>query len=121
GLNDVRVVSAKSGKVIQTIPLAGASGGIAIGGGRAFLSGLQNSTNKGTTRPSLPGGGGDVIHVFKISKANGKGKETGQIAVPPPAGSPLPEDFPFHASKALSYPEHLAASADGKTLLVPLG
>jgi DNA-binding beta-propeller fold protein YncE len=121
GLNDVRIVSAKTGAVIQTLPLPGASGGIAIGGGRAFVSGLQNSTNKGTSRSDLPGGAGDVIHVFKYSKASGKATETGQIAVPPPPGTAGPEDFPIHANKALSYPEHLAATPDGKTLLVPLG
>jgi YVTN family beta-propeller protein len=121
GLNDVRIVSVTTGKVIQTIPLPGASGGVAIGGGRAFVSGLQNSTNKGTSRADLPGGGGDVIHVFKYSKSSGQATETGQIAVPPPSGTPGPEDFPIHANKPLSYPEHLAASADGKTLLVPLG
>jgi DNA-binding beta-propeller fold protein YncE len=121
GLNDIRIVSVKTAKVVQIVPLPGASGGIAIGGGRAYVSGLQNSTNKGTSRPDLPGGGGDVIHVFKYSKASGKATETSQIAVPPPAGTPGPEDFPLHASKARSYPEHLAASRDGKTLLVPLG
>ncbi|MFL5779989.1 MAG: bifunctional YncE family protein/alkaline phosphatase family protein, partial [Thermoleophilaceae bacterium] len=45
---------------------------------------------------------------------------TRQIGVPPPEGAPPVEDFPLHRSP-LSYPEHLAVSGDGKTLLVPLG
>jgi len=122
GLNDARIVSVKTGKVIQTIPLPGASGGIAIDprGGKAYISGLANSTNKGTSRPKLPGGQGDVIHVFRYSTTTGKATEIDQISVPPPPGAPLVEDFPVHHGQ-LSYPEHLAISDSGRTLLVPLG
>src|SRR5213596_2228376 len=40
GLNDVRIVSTKTAKVVQIVPLPGASGGVAIdpGGGRAYVS-----------------------------------------------------------------------------------
>src|SRR3954470_10864273 len=71
GFNDIRVVSVKSAKVVQTIPLPGASGGIVIDrkGRRAYVSGLANSTNLETSEPSLPGGQGDVIHVFSISSS----------------------------------------------------
>ncbi|MFL5781202.1 MAG: YncE family protein, partial [Thermoleophilaceae bacterium] len=122
GLNDVRIVRVKNPKVVQTIPLPGASGGVTIdpNGGKAYVSGLADSTNKGTSRPKLPGGQGDVIHVFSYSKITGRAKETRQIGVPPPEGAPPVEDFPLHRSP-LSYPEHLAVSGDGKTLLVPLG
>jgi YVTN family beta-propeller protein len=122
GFNDVRIVSVSTRKVIQVIPLPGASGGVAIDprGGRAYVSGLANTPNKGVSRPKLPGGGGDVIHVFKYSKTTGKAKETGQIGVPPQPGAPKVEDFPIQRSP-IAYPMHLAVAGDGKTLLVPLG
>ena len=66
GFNDIRIVSVKSAKVLQVIPLPGASGGVVIdrSGKHAYVSGLANSTNLETSRPNLPGGQGDVIHVF---------------------------------------------------------
>ncbi len=83
GFNDVRIVSVKSAKVVQTIPLPGASGGVVIDrkGKRAYVSGLANSTNLETSQPNLLGGTGDVIHVFSIS-SSGKATETGQLPVP---------------------------------------
>jgi DNA-binding beta-propeller fold protein YncE len=122
GLNDLRIVSVKTAKVVQVVPLPGASGGVAIDphGGKAYVSGLADSTNKVTSRPKLPGGKGDVIHVFSYSKTTGKASETGRIAVPPPPGAPLVEDFPIHRAP-IAYPEHLAITSSGNTLLVPLG
>src|SRR3989442_8306217 len=47
GLNDVRIVSVRTGKVVQVIALPGASGGVAIDprGGRAYVPGLSNTPN----------------------------------------------------------------------------
>jgi DNA-binding beta-propeller fold protein YncE len=122
GLNDVRIVSMKTAKVVQVLPLPGASGGVAIAprGGQAYVSGLKDSTNQGTTRPDLPGGTGDTVHVFSYSKATGQATETGQIAVPPSADADPPQDFPIPLTKPAGYPLHLAISPNGKTLLVPL-
>ena len=121
GFNDVRIVSVKSAKVVQTIPLPGASGGVVIDrkGKRAYVSGLANSTNLETSRPNLPGGTGDVIHVFGIS-SSGKATETGQLPVPAPADADPPNDFPLPAAKKIGYPEFLDVSPNGKTLVVPL-
>jgi YVTN family beta-propeller protein len=121
GLNDIRIVSAKSAKVVQTIPLPGASGGVVIdpAGKRAYVSGLANSTNLETSRPNLPGGSGDVVHVFSL-KRNGRATETGQIAVPPPADAQPPGDFPLPSTKRIGYPEYLGISPNGRTLVVPL-
>jgi YVTN family beta-propeller protein len=121
GLNDIRIVSVSGAKVVQTIPIAGASGGIVIDhkGKHAYVSGLANSTNQETSRPALPGGGGDVVHVFSLSKS-GKATETGQLPVPPPADADLPNDFPLPAAKRIGYPEYLDVSPNGKTLVVPL-
>src|SRR5438132_679926 len=44
---------------------------------------------------------------------------SGLIAVPPPAGTPPPQAFPPTAV-TLSWPDRLAVSPDGATLLVPL-
>ncbi len=122
GANDVRIVDLRHAKVVQTIALPGASGGIAIArNGRAYVSGLQDTQNKGVSRPDLPGGKGDVVHVFRYSRKTGRAKETGQISVAPPASVAPPQDFPIPLAKPLGYPEHLAVSPDGRTLLVPLG
>jgi DNA-binding beta-propeller fold protein YncE len=122
GANDVRIVSTRTARVIQTIPLPGASGGIAIAarGRRAYVSGLKNSTNKGTTRPDLPGGEGDVVHEFTWSPTSGRARELGRLPVRPPKGAAPPQDFPVPATKPSSYPEYLAVSPDGRRLLVPL-
>src|SRR3954470_22570260 len=121
GFNDVRIVSVKSAKVVQTIPLPGASGGVVIDrkGKRAYVSGLANSTNLETSRPSLPGGAGDVIHVFRLAKS-GKATETGQLPVPAPADAEPPNDFPLPSAKKIGYPEYLDVTPNGKTLVVPL-
>ena len=123
GNNDVQIVSVKTAKVIQVLPLPGASGGIAIDprGGKAYVSGLKNSENLGTTRPDLPGGTGDVMHVFTYSRSSGHAKETGQIAVPPTPTAAPPQDFPLPLTKPAAYPEHPGISSDGRTLVVPLG
>ena len=123
GLNDVRILTTgKHARVIQRLPLPGASGGIVIDprGGKAYVSGLANSTNKGTSRPKLPGGEGDVIHVFNYSRTTGRAHEKRLIKVPTPPGAPAVEDFPAHRGP-ISYPEHLAITSDGRRLLVPLG
>jgi YVTN family beta-propeller protein len=121
GVNDVRIVSVKSAKVVQTIALAGASGGVVIDrkGKHAYVSGLANSTNLETSRPDLPGGTGDVIHVFSIS-SSGKATETGQLPVPAPADAEPPNDFPLPSATKIGYPEFLDISPNGKTLVVPL-
>jgi YVTN family beta-propeller protein len=121
GFNDIRIVSVKSAKVVQTIPLPGASGGVVIDrkGKRAYVSGLPNSTNLETSRPNLPGGKGDVIHVFALAKS-GKATETGQLAVPAPADAEPPNDFPLPSSRKIGYPEYLDISPNGRTLVVPL-
>jgi DNA-binding beta-propeller fold protein YncE len=122
GANDVRIVDVRTAKVVQTLPLPGASGGVAIArNGTAFVSGLKNTANLGVSRPDLPGGGGDVVHVYSYAKTSGIAKETRTISVAPPSGTAPPQDFPIPETKPLGYPEHLAVTPDGRTLLVPLG
>ena len=123
-LNDIRIVSVaiRHPRVIQILPLPGASGGIAIDGNRSrvYVSGVADSTNADQRRPGLPGRGGDVIHVFSYSRRAGLAKETGTIAVPPPASAPIPQSFPPNEIGRESWPDRLAISPNGRTLLVPL-
>ena len=123
-LNDVRIVDValKHPRVIQTLPLPGASGGIAIDGkrGLAYVSGIADSSDTDQMRPRLPGRAGDVIHVFRYNRRTGRASETGTIAVPPPAFAPVPQSFPPKKSGRQSWPDRLAVSPNGRTLLVPL-
>ncbi len=123
-LNDLRIVAIgrKHPRVIQILPLPGASGGIAIDGkrSRVYVSGVPDSTNTDQRRPGLPGRGGDVIHVFRYNNHSGIATETGTIAVPPPTSAPIPQSFPPQKSGHESWPDRLAVSPDGQTLLVPL-
>ncbi|MHB8658107.1 MAG: beta-propeller fold lactonase family protein [Solirubrobacteraceae bacterium] len=123
-LNDVRIVSVdgKRPRMIEVLALPGASGGIAIDPARplVYVSGVSDSRNLDERRLGLPGRGGDVIHVFGYDRRRGRAREVGTIAVPPPAGAPVPENFPPKTAGRTSWPDRLAISADGRTLLVPL-
>jgi DNA-binding beta-propeller fold protein YncE len=123
-LNDVRIVAVTPHhpRVIQVLPLPGASGGIAIDARHkvVYVSGVADSTNRDERRPKLRGRVGDVIHVFHYRSRTGRARETGTIAVPPPSSAKPPENFPPQTSGTLSWPDRLAVSSDGRTLLVPL-
>jgi DNA-binding beta-propeller fold protein YncE len=123
-LNDIRIVAvtARHPRVIQTLPLPGASGGIAIDSAhlRVYVSGLADSSDTDEMRPGLPGRGGDVIHVFSYNGRTGHARETGVIAVPPPSTAPVPQAFPPQNTGRESWPDRLAISPNGNTLLVPL-
>jgi DNA-binding beta-propeller fold protein YncE/phospholipase C len=123
GFNDIRIVSVRTGRIVQIVPLPGASGGIAMDPTQpvAYVSGVADSEHKDQQRPGAPGRQGDVLHVFHYTKA-GTATETGTIPVPPPSDSPDPQNFPptDTVGKKVSWPDRLAVSRDGRTLLVPL-
>jgi DNA-binding beta-propeller fold protein YncE len=121
-LNDIRIVSVLHPKVVQVLPLPGASGGIAIDRSQpvVYVSGIKDSSDTDQERPGLPGGAGDVIHVFRYDRHTGRAAETGTIAVPPPSSAPFPQAFPPSPGHRVSWPDRLAVSPDGRTLLVPL-
>jgi DNA-binding beta-propeller fold protein YncE len=122
-LNDIRIVSvANKPRVIQILPLPGASGGIAIDRTQplVYVSGVADSTNTDERRLGLPGRKGDVIHVFRYDERRGRAAETGTIDVPPPSFAPFPQNFPPTNFHHLSWPDRLVISPDGHTLLVPL-
>jgi DNA-binding beta-propeller fold protein YncE len=135
GFNDIRIVSVADHSVVQTIPIPGASGGIAMDPRRpvAYVSGVADSSDSSEQRKGLPGEDGDVVQVLRYDPSTGQAQYQSPIAVPPPPGSPIPQgiasvpglagppqSFPPTNTQRLSWPDRLAVSPDGGTLLVPL-
>jgi DNA-binding beta-propeller fold protein YncE/phospholipase C len=121
GRNDIRIVNLHTARVVQTVRLPGASGGIAMdpSSNTAYVSGLPDSDHKDEAVPNAPGRQGDVVHVFTYA-STGKATFKGLIGVPPPSDAPTPQDFPPTNLAKMSWPDRLAVSRDGKRLLVPL-
>src|SRR3954452_16239157 len=77
GPNDVRIVSVRTGKVLQTLPLPGASGGIAMDPSKplVYVSGVHDSDHQlEKSPPGTPGSEGDVVHVFSYDTRFGRAK-----------------------------------------------
>ena len=122
GHNDIRIVSVANKKVVQVVPLPGASGGIAMNPKDpiAYVSGVADSEHLDQQEPGLPGREGDVIHVFRYDRTTGHATFQRLIHVPPPGDAPPTQTFPPNDATQLSWPDRLAVSPDGSTLLVPL-
>jgi YVTN family beta-propeller protein len=121
GSDDVRVVEVESGSIVQTLPLPGCYGGIAIApdGLHAYVSG--EPTGSSPTEGSTQGNQGDVVHVFSIEPANGTGTELSPIVLPETkGGSGRVNSLPPAEGAGTANPEGLAVSPDGKTLVVAL-
>ena len=124
------------GRVVETHPMPGASGGIAMAPDNktAYVSGTPETGGDcgpedagcyATYGPfqspkDTPGKKGDVIHVFEYDGVTGRAKRTGLIEVPPPPGAPPIQTFPPTRTDRMSWPRDLAVSRDGKTLLAAL-
>src|SRR3954451_5933055 len=122
GLHDGRIVSVRPGKVLQTLPIPGGSGGIAMDPRRplVYVSGVHDSSHElEKSPPGTPGIEGDVIHVFSYSPRYGVAQFEKLIRVPPPSDAPAAQDFP-PATNKIAWPDRLAVSPDGSRLLVPL-
>jgi YVTN family beta-propeller protein len=135
GRNDVRIVDLAARRVVQVLPIPGASGGIVMDPNKpvAYVSGVADSSHKDQQRPTLAGREGDVIQVFRYDPSSGTAGFERTMPVPPPAGSPIPQgivdvpglegppqNFPPTNTKRTSWPDRLAVSGDGTKLLVPL-
>ena len=118
--NDIRIVDTASKQVVQTIALAGASGGIALDSAHrlAYVSGVTYSRWE-PSRMTLPGAAGNCILVYSWAAADGQATFVRVIPVPPPPGAHMAQAFP-PANYPDSWPQKLAISADGSRLLVPL-
>ena len=123
--NDVRIVDTATRRVCQTLQLPGASGGVALDSahGLAYVSGLANSRWT-PSLDDLPGGSGDVVHVFSWTRTCGQAEFVRTIAVPPQPGAPTEQVYPPPrqglATTTTSWPQKLAVSPDGARLVVPL-
>src|SRR3977135_1155316 len=64
GFNDIRIVSVRTGRIVQIVPLPGASGGIAMDPTQpvAYVSGLADSEHKDGQRPGHPARQGPRHH-----------------------------------------------------------
>ena len=121
GDNDIRIVSVATGAVIQILKLPGASGGIAMDPVRrlAYVSGVAAA---GTGRADYGSAGrdADLVHVFSYTDA-GKAKAVRRLRVPAPPGATPVLNFPREGRPLrVGWPQDLAVSPDGRTLLVPL-
>src|SRR5205085_66502 len=120
-----RIGRRRAGRVVQTIPMPGLSGGIVMApdGRTAYVSGVAESDHKDQqTAANVPGKQGDVIHVFRYSARTGRARRAGVIGVPPPSSAPPYQDLPIPTpnQKRLSWPRDLAISRDGHTILAAL-
>ncbi|MBV9099284.1 MAG: hypothetical protein JO079_14625, partial [Frankiaceae bacterium] len=93
GQNDIRIVDVSSQTVVQTVVVPGASGGIVMDPTRpvAYISGVANSPHTDQSHPTLPGAQGDVVEAFAYDASTGLAHFDHLVAVPPPAGSPIPQ------------------------------
>src|SRR3954452_24822726 len=125
GENGVQIVSVPQRRVIQVLKLPGASGGVALDAAHhlAYVSGEPDTDiGEWASPPGAPGRDGDVVHVFRWSAQTGLAEPAGVIAVPPPGDAPTLDSFPpTIPPERRSWPERLAVSPDGRTLLVALG
>lgn len=125
--NDIRIVDTASRKVIQTLPVPSASGGIALDSPnrRAYVSGLTLSRWQ-PTLSALPGAKGNCIFVYGWDDASGQASLLRVITIPLSPDAPYVQTFPpvpqgstARGSKNI-WPQKLAVSPDGSRLLVPL-
>ena len=127
GHDDVRVLDVADGRVLQTLPLPGAYGGVAFApdGRTAYVSGEP----KGSTVPgdSAVATGGDAVHVFAVQAGTGQAVEQAPIILPRTQGGTAqrragdPALFPGPGpSKALGWPQGVAVTPDGRTLVVAM-
>jgi YVTN family beta-propeller protein len=120
GSDDVRVVDVVTGAAIQTLPLPGGYVGIAFSpdGRRAYVSGTPkgDSPTEGPTK----GDAGDVVHVFSVDPATGRGAELDPITLPSPKGGSGQNNGLPPTPNGPAWPEGLAVTGDGRTLVVAL-
>lgn len=127
GANDVRIVDTTTRQVCQVIPVAGASGGIALDTphGLAYVAGLLYSRWRPTEK-SLPAAAGNSILVYRWTDTCGEAVLDRVIPVPPPADAPVVQQFPPSSPGSTApgttnaWPQQVAVTPDGTRLLVAL-
>ena len=110
GIHDVRILSVRSGRLLQTLRIPGASGGIAMdpSSSKVYVSGVADPKGRKLqqTDPGTPGRSGDVIHVYTYNPRTGSAKEAGLLKVPTPSARRPPRT---------SRPPTSARSSRGRT------
>jgi DNA-binding beta-propeller fold protein YncE len=122
GANDVRIVDTSRRRVIQTIALPGASGGVALDSRhrRAYISAISVS-RWWPTQAGLPGAAGNFVLVYAWNATSGRAWFVNAIPVPPQHGAPPVQMYPVSSTGSTdAWPQKLAVSLDGHRLLVPL-
>ena len=124
GYNDVRIVDVRTNRLVQVLPLPGASGGIAMDPQRprVYISGVRDSGDPyEKVSKSVQGRAGDVVHVFRYNRDTGRAHFKRKYHVAPPDGTLAPQQYPPNPrAKPRSWPDRLAYSAQTHRLLVPL-
>jgi DNA-binding beta-propeller fold protein YncE len=124
GLNDIRIVSLRTARVVQVIRIPGGSGGVAMDPVHrlAYVSAVADSGHADQRMPDgTPGRGGDAILVYSYD-SGGHAKYKDVIPVPASPDASAPQNFPPQdtANERLAWPDRLAISPNGARLLVPL-
>ena len=122
GANDIRIVDALRHRVIQTIAVPGASGGIALDSAHrlAYVSGIMVS-RWWPSQNDLMGAEGNVVLVYKWKADSGQAHFVRTIPVAPVPQAPPVQTFPLPTTSSTnSWPQKLAVSPNGSRLLVPL-
>ncbi len=125
GANDVQIVDTLGRRVVQIIPLPGASGGITLDSAHrlAYVSGITYSR----WQPSFfgkPGFMGNCVFVYGWDAVGGQAHLLRVISIRPPIGAPPVQAFTVtrtnESTATNGWPQRLAVSPDGRRLLVPL-
>jgi DNA-binding beta-propeller fold protein YncE len=122
GKDDIKILDlSRRGRVIQTLPLPGCYGGVAIApdGRRAYVGGtpLGGSPTSGPTK----GNEGDVIHIFTLDGRSGRASELTPLTLPATSGgSARSNSFPPVSGVGTAQPEGVAISPNGRYLAVAL-
>lgn len=133
GHNDVTIVNVATGMVAQVLPLPGTYVGVGFSpdGRSAYVSGEPLGNSHPAAAGPTKADGGDAIHVFSVDPESGHASELQPISLPATKGGTaqshsvvplglvplIPGPGP---SSGLGWPEGLAVTPDGKTLLVTL-
>ena len=123
GYNDVRIVDVRSNRLVQTVRLPGASGGIAMNTRKpvAYISGVHDSRHRDERQEDLKARHGDVIYVLRYDRHTGRAHYSRFIKAAAPKGTLPPQQFPPDPqARVVAWPDRLAYSGATNKLLVPL-
>ena len=103
------------GRVVQTIPFPGLSGGIAMSpdGHTAYVSGLKDSSHTDEqVDPSVPGRQGDVIHVLTLRSEDRHRAARRALRRSATHDAPPVQNFPPNPTVHRSWPRDIAVSPE---------